>query len=79
MAVPSNISEGYERNSTVQLVQYLKIAKYSCAELRTQLYIAAELNLITLQSSTKLMQESMEVSKMLQELISCCERKSGEA
>ena len=79
LAVPSSIAEGYERNSTVQLAQYLKIAKCSCAELRTQLYIAAELDLITLQSSSKLMQESVEISKMLQGLTSCCERKSGEA
>ena len=38
LSIPSNIAEGYERNSTNEYMRFLKIAKGSCGELRTQLY-----------------------------------------
>jgi four helix bundle protein len=34
LSVPSNIAEGYERNSRKEYVQFLRIAKGSCGELR---------------------------------------------
>jgi four helix bundle protein len=39
LSVPSNIAEGYERNSRKEYVQFLRIAKGSCGELRTQAHI----------------------------------------
>ena len=73
LLVPSQIAKGYERKSEKQYAMNLKNAKSSCAELRTQLYIAAQLDLISLQKSTQLMQESLEISRMLQGLINWCE------
>ena len=46
VSIPSNIAEGYERRSTTEYLQFLAIAKGSSGELRTQLYIAAELAII---------------------------------
>lgn len=40
VSIPSNISEGKERETLRELIRYLYIAKGSAAELKTQLYIA---------------------------------------
>jgi four helix bundle protein len=78
LAVPSKIAEGYERKSDPQYAQYLQFAKGSCAEARTQLYIAAEIGLIDICNSSRLMQESLEISKMLQALINRCENSQND-
>ena len=46
VSVPSNIAEGYERNSDKEFVRFLLIAKGSLSELRTQLEIAKEIKYI---------------------------------
>ena len=73
LALAAQIAAGYERSSVRQFAHFLERARSSCAELRTQLYLAAELDLITLQRSTELMQESIEISRQLQSLIQWCE------
>lgn len=40
-SIPSNIAEGYRRNSRKEYLQYLGIASGSAAELETQLIIVA--------------------------------------
>jgi len=73
LALAAQIAAGYERSSLRQFAHFLERARSSCAELRTQLYLAAQLDLITMQRSTELMQESMEISRQLQSLIQWCE------
>ena len=43
ISIPSNIAEGSQRNSNVDFIRFLHIAKGSAAELYTQLLIAKEL------------------------------------
>lgn len=55
ISVPSNIAEGFRRNSVKGHKQFLNIALGSCAELETQIIIAKELGYINSISSTPLM------------------------
>lgn len=47
VSVPSNIAEGSRRQSTKELIQFLRIALGSLGELETQTIIAFEVGLIT--------------------------------
>ncbi len=46
ISIPSNIAEGFDRNSRAELKRFLFIAKGSCAELETQLIIAYRIKYI---------------------------------
>ena len=65
ISVPSNIAEGFERNSTNQFIYFLVIAKGSAGELRTQLLIAKNQNYITETEFEKINNEVLDVSKKL--------------
>jgi len=65
MSVPSNISEGYERDGKNQFLYFLAIAKGSCGELRTQLKIAQNLNYLDEEKYTILNEKCIQTSKQL--------------
>jgi len=69
VSVPSNIAEGHERDTTPEFVRFLKIAKGSCAELRTQLYIAKRIGAISPENAARMIEECREIGAMLQGLI----------
>lgn len=73
ISVPSNIAEGAERDSEGDFVRFLRISKGSCGELRTQLYISERvrkcLRQPVIEGSHSMIQETREISAMLQGLI----------
>lgn len=68
VSIPSNISEGYERTPK-DFIRFLIIAKGSCAELRTQTYIAQRVNLISTNDADRVIDETKQLSRMLQAFI----------
>jgi len=65
LSVPSNVAEGFERDSPREFCRFLKIAKGSCGELRTQLYIAAETGVLKRDTTLSMIREPAEISRML--------------
>jgi four helix bundle protein len=69
VSIMSNIAEGFERGSNKEFVQFLYIAKGSCAEVRSLLYIALELQYIAKEDFSKAKDECMKLSSMISNLI----------
>jgi len=69
VSIPSNIAEGYERQTNKEFIQFLYIAKGSCGELRTQIYIAIKLKIITKEKGDSLIDKTKKNSAMLYKLI----------
>ncbi|MBK7097357.1 MAG: four helix bundle protein [Sphingobacteriales bacterium] len=65
ISIPSNIAEGFERDSKRQFLYFLLIAKGSCGEVRTQLMIAKSLNYISETDFSKVNDKYINTSKQL--------------
>lgn len=69
ISIPSNISEGFNRQHNNEYIQFLYISLGSCAELETQIEIAYELNYIDNKIREKIQNLITYESKMLTNLI----------
>jgi len=69
ISIMNNIAEGFERKTNNEFKQFLFIAKGSCGELRSMLYIAKETKKINESEFKVLYDCSIQISKMLSGLI----------
>jgi len=69
LSIMNNIAEGFERKGNKEFKQFLFIAKGSCGELRSMLYVSKDLQYINSQRYQYLINKSTEISKMLSGLI----------
>lgn len=69
LSIPSNIAEGFGRESNKDKNNFLNYAKGSCAELRTQIYIGIEIGYIRKDPGKSWLQETKEISSMLSGLM----------
>lgn len=69
LSIPSNIAEGFERNSNKEFIRFLSIAQGSCAELRTQLYLVKRIKLFDSDLIQEYINRSRDISAMIARLI----------
>ena len=69
LSIPSNISEGHERASAKENMNFLNYAKGSCGELRTQIYIGMEIGYIAPEKGKQWIKETESISAMIGGLI----------
>lgn len=65
VSIPSNVAEGYARNSRKELYHFLGQARGSLAELETQIEIASNLGYLSEQFCRQLLTASGEVARIL--------------
>lgn len=77
ISIPSNIAEGYERNSHKDFIRFLLIAKGSLSELRTQLEIAYEIGYIKKDRFESLDEQCKKLGAMMTNLIKARRKSAG--
>jgi len=69
VSIMSNIAEGFERGGNQEFVQFLYIAKGSCGEVRSQLYVALDQEYVDQKETDNLLLTLKRLSVMIKHLI----------
>ena len=69
ISIVSNIAEGFERDGDKEFLQYLFVAKGSCGEVRSQLYLAVDYEYITQEDFLQLNMRAVELNRLISGLI----------
>ena len=65
VSIMANVSEGFERKTQKEFINFLCIAKGSCGELRSHFYIAFDLRYIDKEKLDNLQNQTLTISKSL--------------
>ena len=74
ISISNNIAEGSEYNNNNQFIRYLKIAKGSCAEVKSMLILMVELEFVSYENAKPLQDMSVVISQQLSNFISYLDR-----
>ena len=76
LSISSNIAEGFERNTDKEFIYFLYVAKASAGEVRSQLYLAFDLEYFIKEEFETLLGSITEISKLLSGFIKYLSQKS---
>ena len=65
ISIMSNVAEGFERGRRAEFHQFLSTAKASCAELRSQLYVAYDIGYLNQTKFNQLLGQAEEVGRII--------------
>ena len=65
VSIMSNIAEGFERGGRNEFHQFLSTAKASCAEVRSQLYVALDVGYLDKDCFDRLLKQAEEVARIV--------------
>ena len=74
VSIMSNIAEGFERGGNQEFTQFLYIAKGSCGEVRSQLYVALDQSYATQKTCEELTKSFRRLSIMISNFIAYLKR-----
>jgi four helix bundle protein len=65
VSIMSNIAEGFERGGRGEFHQFLSVAKASCAEVHSQLYVALDAHYLKQEDFMRLLIQAEEVGRII--------------
>lgn len=78
VSIMSNIAEGFERGSRGEFHQFLSVAKASCAEVRSQLYVAFDVGHLKQSDFDEVLTQAQELARIIGGLRASVEKQRDE-
>ncbi|NHB69180.1 four helix bundle protein [Perlabentimonas gracilis] len=76
VSISNNIAEGFDRGTDADFTRFLYIATASCSEVRSMLYLAERLKYIEIQKRDDLINNCLEISRLIKGFIKSLNNKS---